>query len=91
MLHFTEMFRDIIQSSIDILWIHMIIIFRWHRLGISVKGNSVTAIIDCKKQQNREIKREAKDRIIHDGIILLAQQIDDNTFFEVCFFLFLTF
>ena len=62
-------------------------ISRWHRLGISVKGNSVTAIIDCKKQQNREIKREAKDRIIHDGIILLAQQIDDNTFFEVCFFL----
>ena len=67
--------------------IHIIVISRWHRLGISVKGNSVTAIIDCKKQQNREIKREAKDRIIHDGIILLAQQIDDNTFFEVCFFL----
>ena len=65
--------------------IHIIVISRWHRLGISVKGNSVTAIIDCKKQQNREIKREAKDTIIHDGIILLAQQIDDNTFFEVGF------
>ena len=56
---------------------------RWHRLGISVKGNTITAIIDCKKQQNRAIKREAGDTIIHDGIILLAQQIDDNTFFEV--------
>ena len=66
--------------------IHVIVFYRWHRLGISVKGNSVTAIIDCKKQQNREIKREAKDTIIHDGIILLAQQIDDNTFFEVCLF-----
>ena len=74
--------------NLSILLIHVIIISRWHRLGISVKGNSVTAIIDCKKQQNREIKREAKDTIIHDGIILLAQQIDDNTFFEVCFFLF---
>ena len=30
---------------------------QWHRLGISVKGNSITAIIDCKKQQNREIAR----------------------------------
>ena len=29
----------------------------WHRLGISVKGNSITAIVDCKKQQNREIAR----------------------------------
>ena len=62
----------------------MYIIFRWHRLGISVKGNTITAIIDCKKQQNRAIRRETGDTIIHDGIILLAQQIDDNTFFEVC-------
>ena len=76
---------NIIQSWLDILLIHVFMISRWHRLGISVKGNSVTAIIDCKKQQNREIKREAKDTIIHDGIILLAQQIDDNTFFEVFF------
>ena len=58
-------------------------LLRWHRLGISVKGNTITAIIDCKKQQNRAIKRESGDTIIHDGIILLAQQIDDNTFFEV--------
>ena len=76
--------------NLSILLNHVIVISRWHRLGISVKGNSVTAIIDCKKQQNREIKREAKDTIIHDGIILLAQQIDDNTFFEVCFFLIFT-
>ena len=48
-----------------------------------MKGNTITAIIDCKQQQNRAIKREAGDTIIHDGIILLAQQIDDNTFFEV--------
>ena len=77
--------------NLSILLIPIILISRWHRLGISVKGNSVTAIIDCKKQQNREIKREAKDTIIHDGIILLAQQIDDNTFFEVCFLWFLPF
>ena len=87
MFQFIEKLKGQIKSWLGILFIRVIIISRWHRLGISVKGNSVTAIIDCKKQQNREIKREAKDTIIHDGIILLAQQIDDNTFFEVCCFL----
>lgn len=55
---------------------------QWHRLGISVKGNSITAIIDCKKQQNREIAREPGDTIANDGIVLLAQEIEDNTFFK---------
>ena len=50
-----------------------------------MKGNTITAIVDCKKQQNRAMKREARDTIINDGIVLLGQQIDDNTFFEVCF------
>ena len=45
---------------------------QWHRLGISVKGNSITAIVDCKKQQNREIAREPGDTIANDGIILLV-------------------
>lgn len=56
---------------------------RWHRLGISLKGNSVTVIVDCSKQQNRPIQRLPKDAVDTSGIILLAQQIDDNTFFEV--------
>ena len=55
--------------------------FRWHRLGISVKGNSITAIVDCKKQQNREIARVPEDTIATDGIVLLGQEIEDNTFF----------
>merc|ERR1719288_496734 len=54
----------------------------WHRLGISVKGNSITAIVDCKKQQNREIARESGDTIASDGVILMAQEIEDNTFFS---------
>jgi hypothetical protein len=38
--------------------------------------------MDCKKQQNREIARESGDTIANDGIILVGQQIEDNTFFE---------
>ena len=56
---------------------------RWHRLGISVKGNTLTTIVDCDKQQNRPIRRLDKETITNSGIILLAQQIDDNTFFKV--------
>ena len=56
---------------------------KWHRVGISVKGNSVTAIVDCGRQQNRAIDRQSKDTISTSGIILLGQQIDDNTFFNV--------
>ena len=58
-----------------------LLFFRWHRLGISVKGNSITAIVDCKKQQSREIARVPEDTIATDGIVLLGQEIEDNTFF----------
>lgn len=40
-------------------------------------------IVDCKRQQTRAINRGRGDAISNSGIILLAQQIDDNTFFEV--------
>ena len=57
---------------------------KWHRLGISVKGNSITAISDCKKQQTRAIDRGGQDDALSNtGIVLLAQEIDDNTFFDV--------
>lgn len=57
-------------------------ILRWHRLGLSVKGNTATIIVDCEKQQNRPLQRRPGESITTSGIILLAQQIDDNTFFE---------
>ena len=58
---------------------------KWHRLGISIKGNSITAIADCKKQQTRAIDRGGgkDDALSNTGIVLLAQEIDDNTFFDV--------
>jgi len=55
---------------------------RWHRLGVSVKGDSVTVIADCERQQTRPLPRPAGDAVTNDGILLLGQQIDDNTFFE---------
>jgi len=48
-----------------------------------VKGNSVTAIIDCNIQQNRPLPRDPGDTITNTGIILVGQQIDENSFLDV--------
>jgi len=52
----------------------------WQRLGISVKGNSATAILDCSQQDTQEVARTKHD-LKTDGIILYGQEIDDKTFF----------
>merc|ERR1719206_719285 len=54
---------------------------KWHRLGISIKGNSATAILDCKQQDTNEIKRNKAD-LKTDGIILFGQEIDDDMYFD---------
>ena len=51
-------------------------------MGISVKGNSVTAILDCNDQDTQEIKRN-KVNLKTDGIILFGQEIDDQEYFDV--------
>jgi collagen type V/XI/XXIV/XXVII, alpha len=60
------------------LWL----VCRWHRLGISVKGNSATALLDCGQQDTKEIIRN-KAQLRTDGIILYGQEIDDEAFFDV--------
>lgn len=58
---------------------------RWHKLGISVKGNSATAILDCSQQDTKEVSRDKED-LKTDGIILYGQEIDDSEFFDVRMF-----
>ena len=71
----------IVCESYNFVWLSRS--SRWHRLGISFKGNSVTVMSDCSRQQTRPLERAPADAVDTSGIILLAQQIDDNTFFEV--------
>jgi hypothetical protein len=61
---------------------------RWHRLGISVKGNSATALLDCEEQDTKEISRK-KAQLSTDGIILYGQEIDDEAFFDVSTYIFI--
>ena len=57
-------------------------LLRWHRLGISIKGNSATAILDCNDQDTQEIKRNEVG-LKTDGVILFGQEIDDKDYFDV--------
>jgi len=53
----------------------------WQKLGISVKGNSATAILNCRHQDTKPIKRN-KAELKTDGIIIYGQEIDDKSFFD---------
>jgi hypothetical protein len=48
-----------------------------------VKGNTVTSIVDCVTQQNRPLPRKEGDTLATSGVIVVGQQIEDNTFLEV--------
>lgn len=56
---------------------------KWHRLGISVKGNTVTLILDCTQQISKELRRNLDERIDINGIVIIGQQIVDGDMYLV--------
>uniref|UniRef100_A0A8W7PT09 Thrombospondin-like N-terminal domain-containing protein n=2 Tax=gambiae species complex TaxID=44542 RepID=A0A8W7PT09_ANOCL len=50
---------------------------RWHRLGVSVKGNSVTLILDCGTQITRPLNRRPGVQLVTDGLILTGVQLNE--------------
>lgn len=60
------------------------LIFRWHRLSLSVKGDSVTLLTDCKTVQTMQLPRPSPSHISQAGIGLLGQQLLEDDFFAVC-------
>lgn len=56
----------------------------WHRLGFSVKGNSVTLIVDCERQITRALNRRPGVQLSTDGLILTGMQLSEEAgFFTV--------
>lgn len=51
---------------------------QWHRIGISVKGDSITLIFDCSKQITKKIVRSANPKIATDGLIFMGVQLDED-------------
>lgn len=55
---------------------------KWHRVGLSVKGTSVTLNLDCSKQVNRRVERSLGSSIATNGLILTGVQMsNDDGFF----------
>lgn len=50
----------------------------WHRIGISVKGDSITMIFDCTKQITKRIIRSPTSRISTDGLLFMGIQLDEE-------------
>lgn len=59
-----------------------LLIHRWHRLGISIKGNVVTLIKDCEQQVTRPLPRQGQ-KLSSSGIILIGQQLLDESYYSV--------
>ena len=45
----------------------------WHRLGISIKGDSVTIILDCDRRITKKLQRSGEKAIA--GILMIGQQL----------------
>lgn len=56
---------------------------KWHRLSISVKGNTVTLLLDCKKEITKELKRNLSESINVNGIIIIGQELMEENIFLV--------
>jgi collagen type V/XI/XXIV/XXVII, alpha len=51
---------------------------KWHRIGISFKGDSITLIFDCAKQINKKLPRSANPKLATDGLIFMGVQLDEE-------------
>lgn len=51
---------------------------KWHRIGISFKGDSITLIFDCTKQITRKLQRSSEPKIATDGLIFMGIQLDEE-------------
>lgn len=63
------------------------LIFSWHNLLFSIKGNSATLILDCNIPVSQELRRNTT--ISKSGIILIGQQLDETLYLVSIFIIFL--
>lgn len=56
---------------------------KWHRLGVSIKGDAVTLIVDCSKRITKELRRNLEETISVSGIVLIGQQLVEGNAYLV--------
>lgn len=57
--------------------------FRWHRIGVTVKGDSITLVLDCVHQITRKLDRGVDSKISTNGLILSGRQLNEDEDFFV--------
>jgi len=50
----------------------------WHRLGVSIKGDAVTIILDCNRQITKKLQRNLEKMIA--GILIIGQQLKGDSY-----------
>ncbi|GIX73236.1 collagen alpha-1(XI) chain [Caerostris extrusa] len=55
---------------------------KWHRLALSIKGNSVTLLSECGRQLTESLSRSEEAYIDTTGILLLGSQLVDGVYYE---------
>ena len=51
---------------------------KWHRIGISFKGDSITVIFDCTQQITKKLPRSTNPKLALDGLIFMGVQLDEE-------------
>jgi len=51
---------------------------QWHRLGVSIKGDAVTIILDCNRQITKKLQRNLEKMIA--GILIIGQQLKGDSY-----------
>lgn len=57
--------------------------FRWHRIGVTVKGDSITLVLDCVHQVTRKFDRGLESIISTNGLILSGRQLNEEEEFFI--------
>lgn len=57
--------------------------FRWHRIGVTAKGDSITLVLDCVHQITRKFDRSVDSKISTNGLILSGRQLNEDEEFFV--------
>ncbi|KAG8172173.1 hypothetical protein JTE90_022562, partial [Oedothorax gibbosus] len=56
---------------------------KWHRIALSIKGDSVTLISECGRQMTESLGRSEDAHVDLTGIIVVGSQLVDSVYFEV--------
>lgn len=59
------------------------LIFSWHRLALSIKGDSVTLLVDCQVRDTQPLRRKPGSTFNLAGVLVVGAQISPDQYYDV--------